>query len=256
MDDENMIWSVPPSKMSIDCGEVHVWAVSLQFSNDSLNRLTEILAPAERLRARTFHFDVDRNRYIVGRAAMRTILARYLCVQPERVRLDYGFHGKPQLAGFFAETGLQFNLAHCENLAVMALGHRAVGIDVERIREIDGNVAVASTFCSPNELKEFQQLPCARRDAAFFRLWTRKEAWLKATGSGIGHSLQNVEVSFLPGDSPRFIRLPQEAGELATAWSLRELIPAFGFLAALAVPGEISRVDCWTHVEDEKLAYA
>jgi 4'-phosphopantetheinyl transferase len=257
MDDENILWPAPPADVSLDWDSVHVWAVSLQVSDDTLSRLATMLVSAERRRAESFHFDRDRNRFIAGRGMLRTLLGRYLHAQPEAIWLEYGPNGKPLLAGRFARSGLQFNLTHCEDLALLAVARgRVVGVDLERIRTLNGAQEMAAFFCSPRENAEFQSLPPGERDAAFFRIWTRKEAWLKATAKGIGQSLEKVEVSFQAGEAARFIHLPEEAGTLASGWNLRELTPAPGFVAALAMPGETARLSCWKYKEEKELEYA
>jgi 4'-phosphopantetheinyl transferase len=205
-----------------------------------------MLAAAERRRAEAFHFDRDRNRFIAGRGTLRSILGLYLHTPPLTVELAVGSHGKPLLAGRFARSGLHFNLAHCEDLALVAVTRGCVvGVDLERVRRVDGAEEMAAYFCSPRENAELQSLPPDERDTAFFRLWTRKEAWLKATGMGVGESLQKVEVSFRSNQAARFVRLPEEGGTRANGWSLRELTPALGFVAALAMPGETAEISCW-----------
>jgi 4'-phosphopantetheinyl transferase len=258
MDDDDIIWSAPPGAASLDWETVHVWAMSLQVPGEEMNRLAKMLVPSERRRAQSFHFDRDRNRFVVGRGLVRTLLAHYLHTQPEAIWLEYSPNGKPLLAGRFARSGLQFNLAHCEDLALLAVARgRVVGIDLERIRVIDDAQETAAWFCSPRENYEFQSLPPDERAPAFYRLWTRKETWLKAIGQGIGQSLEKVEVSFLPGEPARFVRLPDEVGTPASGWNLQELTPATGFVAALTVPGEAARLFCWKYKKkEEEFAYA
>jgi 4'-phosphopantetheinyl transferase len=258
MDDDDILWPAPPVHVSLDRQSVHVWAVSLQVPDDVLNRLAKMLAPAERRRAESFHFDRDRNRFMAGRGTLRTILGYYLHAPPPTVELTVGSHGKPSLEGPLARGGLHFNLAHCEDLALLAVTRGCVvGVDLERIRAMDNTEEMAACFCSPRESAEFQFLPPGERATAFFRLWTRKEAWLKATGQGIGESLDSVEVSFRAGQAACFIRLPEESGPPASAWSLRELTPALGFVAALALPGEATEISCWHwKKQKEELEYA
>jgi 4'-phosphopantetheinyl transferase len=256
MDDDEKLWPSPPDVLSVAWEDVHVWAISLQISSVALGHFAIMLAPNERQRADAFHFDRDRDRYMAGRGTLRTILARYLNTHPRTIALEYGPHGKPTLAERFARSRLQFNLAHCEDRAVLAVARgRAVGIDLERVRSMDDAQEMAADFCSPRENDEFQCLPPIDRDAAFFRLWTRKEAWLKATGEGVGRSLDKVEVSFRKGQAPCFIRLPEEAGPPAGGWRLHELTPAPGFVAALALPGQEARVSCWNWKQEEPIEY-
>src|SRR5262249_20814147 len=108
-----------------------------------------------------------------------------------------------------------------------------VGVDVEWIRELHDAEELVSRFFSPRESRVFHELPSEIRPAAFFNLWTRKEAWLKATGEGIGYLLDRVEVSFLPWEPGRLLRLP--GWEDGASWSLLDLKTARGFAAALAI---------------------
>jgi 4'-phosphopantetheinyl transferase len=126
-------------------------------------------------------------------------------------------------------------------IAVTASGE--IGVDVERVRVLEDFDELVARFFSKREMEEFRRLEPEEQPAAFFNLWTRKEAWLKATGEGILHSLKNVEVSFLPGEPPRFLNLPTETGH-TSGWDLRELSPGPGFTGALATSGGITRVEC------------
>jgi 4'-phosphopantetheinyl transferase len=119
-----------------------------------------------------------------------------------------------------------------------------VGVDVERIRPMRDADRIAERFFSAREAEAFCKVPPAEQDAAFFSLWTRKEAWLKATGDGISESLSKFEVTFLPEDEPRVLAI---AGDTAAgaAWSLCALNPASGFVGALAVQHRGVQLQCW-----------
>ncbi|MGO8698131.1 MAG: 4'-phosphopantetheinyl transferase family protein [Limisphaerales bacterium] len=125
----------------------------------------------------------------------------------------------------------------------------AIGIDVERIRPLIEADHLVARFFSARENAVFHDLPPAQKPVAFFNLWTRKEAWLKATGQGIGDLLHAVEVSFLPGEPARFLSLPEDA-QATASWILHELEPPSGFVAALAISAQTTslRCCCW----DEK----
>jgi 4'-phosphopantetheinyl transferase len=147
----------------------------------------------------------------------------------------YGPQGKPALAGVWSASGWHFNLAHSLDLALLAVTRSGpVGVDVERIRPLRDVDQLVSRFFSPRESAAFQALPAEQKPDAFFRLWTRKEAWLKATGEGIAESLGRVEVSFLPGEPARLLSLPGGPAALS-GWRLHDLDPGPGFIAALAV---------------------
>jgi 4'-phosphopantetheinyl transferase len=119
-----------------------------------------------------------------------------------------------------------------------------VGVDVERIRTLSDAEGVAGRFFSERESNGLKALSANQRPAAFFNLWTRKEAWLKATGDGIGGGLNQVEVTFEADEPARLISLFGNA-ESARDWSLIALNPAPEFVGALAVPAREVRVSCW-----------
>jgi 4'-phosphopantetheinyl transferase len=242
MDQKNLLWPLPPVQLSLGATDVHVWAANLDLSIETLAYFACTLSEQEQQRAARFHFDKHHNRFIAGRGILRSLLASYLDCAPDEVQFVYGANGKPALAGQFAESRLHFNLAHSENLALIAvtlLG--AVGIDVEEIRPVSDADELVERFFSPRENAQFQQLSTEQKDVAFFNLWTRKEAWLKATGEGIGHSLNRVEVTFLPGEAASLLALPE--GVLSKdEWVLRELLPAGGFVGAVALPNVRSSI--------------
>jgi 4'-phosphopantetheinyl transferase len=194
-----------------------------------------LLAPGEAERAARFRFEGGRHRAIAGRGQLRAVLGRCLGADPAALEFSYGPHGKPALAGVWSGSGWHFNLAHSADLALLAVTRSGpVGVDVERLRPLADAGQLVSRFFSPREDAAFRPLPEDRKAAAFFRLWTRKEAWLKATGEGIAHSLDRVEVSFLPGEPARFLSLPEGPAALSR-WRLHDLDCAPGFVAALAV---------------------
>src|SRR5207249_8265351 len=142
-----------------------------------------------------------RDRFIVGRAVLRLILAGYVHELPRRLRFDYGPHGKPALAHDGKPHATHFNVSHSQGLAVYAITRgKEIGIDIEYVcpaRSID---AVAETAFSPWELAALQSLPPDRRQIAFFTCWTRKEAYLKARGEGLSLPLEQFDVSLAPGE--------------------------------------------------------
>lgn len=239
-------WQLVPAELACEKPrELHVWACSLDLTLPLLQALTLTLCPAEVRRADRFHFPEHRARFIAGRGVLRAVLGRCLGTEPGSLEFQYGVHGKPELTGQFAAAGLQFNLAHCENLALIAVAWNArIGIDVERIRVLTDAGELVTRFFSPREGAAFHALSAARQPEAFFNLWTRKEAWLKATGLGISQYLAQVEVTFLPGAGARLLCFPESLA-FDGPWSLRDLRPAEGFAAALCVERDIGELNCW-----------
>ena len=226
----------------LEPGELHVWAVPLEAAPERLAALAARLSPEELARAARFKFEVHRNRYIAGRGALREILGIHLATPPAALGFTYTTQGKPALAG---DPALHFNLAHSDGLALAAVTRAGpVGVDVERIRPVKDAADLVARFFSPRENEMFQQLPPAERPAAFFNLWTRKEALLKATGEGIAGGLNRVEVSFLPGEPARLLALAGDGAAVAE-WSLAALSPAPGFVGAVAVRSREVSLRCF-----------
>jgi 4'-phosphopantetheinyl transferase len=229
--------------------QVHIWAVWLDASPPIRAAYQKTLSAPELERASRFHFEEHRNRYIVAHGWLRQLLAAYLGLPAAALDFDHATKGKPALAGPVKASELQFNLAHSDNLSLVAVTHRIpVGIDVERVRPLDDAEQLVARFFSKQETSRFRSLPAAQKSAAFFNLWTRKEAWLKATGEGITHLLGQVEVSFLAGEPARLLSLPSHFPD-ASNWSLGDLNPAPGFAAAfaLAAPGAEPECRAWDH---------
>lgn len=229
-----LLWAEAPAELGLRPAETHVLALDLDRVTD-LASARSLLSREEKARAARCYNDLHRNRFIAGRSFLRTVLGKYLGIKPGSILFTYGPNGKPELGAIAAESGLRFNLAHSENLALLALTTRAeVGTDIERVRPVPEAAELVRRFFSSRETAQFGELLPEQQSPAFFNLWTRKEALLKATGEGIAHSLRSVEVSFLPYEPARLLSVPP--GIPAPGhWTLRELHPAPGFIAALVV---------------------
>ncbi len=228
-------------------GEVHVWHAALEPPDASRREeLAAALTRDERERAERLPPGPLRRRFVAARGLLREILGTYLDLEPGSVAFAYGTAGKPRLAGD-APT-LAFNLAHSEDLAVCAVAApgREVGVDVERLRPVPCMAGVAACCFSPRERALLAALGGAERVRAFFRVWTRKEAWLKATGFGLPLGPERVEVTLAAGEPARLLGVADVPG-LADAprrWSLRDLDLRPGFAAALAAAGPIRACAC------------
>lgn len=228
-------------------GEVEVWAVPLDPPEPQVAALARLLSPDEAERAARFRFERHRRRYAVGRGALRTLLGRYLGVPPREVAFGYGAKGKPFLAAppsapapsALAGTApgpLHFNLSNSEELALIAFcGEAEVGTDVERLRPMPDGLDIAERFFSAAERQALAAQPPEERDRAFFRCWTRKEAYLKAVGDGITAPLDAFDVTLAAGEPPCMRSIDGDPAR-AAAWALVHVEPAAGYLGALALP--------------------
>jgi 4'-phosphopantetheinyl transferase len=222
---------------------VHVWVASLDLSAAKISSLKETLSRDECARAERFHSERDQNRFIAGRGLLRAMLGSYLDTPPEQLEFSYSPQGKPALANAPGPNELHFNLAHSRDLIVIAVTRACpVGVDVEWVRPVNEAEGIAERFFSPGEVAKLKALPEAQRLTAFFNLWTRKEACLKATGEGL-EKLEQIEVSFLPDDPARVLAISGNASA-AQSWMLVELAPAPGFVGALATPARGLELSC------------
>ncbi|HEY2084249.1 MAG TPA: 4'-phosphopantetheinyl transferase superfamily protein [Verrucomicrobiae bacterium] len=242
---ETIQWPARADAPPLAGNEIHVWATTLSTSAQGLEDFAAILSPDEKERARKFKFDKHRNRFIAGRGALRKILGQYLRADAVDLRFVHLTNGKPALAESFESAGIHFNLAHSDELALVAVTRLGmVGVDVECIRPVKDMDELVARFFSPRENEAFQKVPEDKKPAAFFNLWTRKEALLKATGEGITRSLSLVEVSFLPGEPARLVAISGDTAK-AAEWGLQELSPATGFTGAVAIQAKDVEVKCW-----------
>ncbi|PWU21618.1 MAG: 4'-phosphopantetheinyl transferase [Verrucomicrobia bacterium] len=239
----------PPSAPVFDAlaHDAHIWVAGLDLTGEVPSRLRETLSRAELQQVARFHFDKLRDRFVAAHGILRVILSRYLRDNTWGKALEFkiGPYGKPALAGSYARCGLQFNLSHSDDLMLLAVTRAgAIGVDIERIRPMEDATDLVERFFSPRENSAFRKLPAAQQPDAFFNLWTRKEAWLKATGEGIGSLLNRVEVSFYPEAEARLLRLPRGHASPAK-WTMRELSPASGYAAAVAIEAPNVTMRSW-----------
>jgi 4'-phosphopantetheinyl transferase len=238
-------WPTPPAGFSLGAHDVHVWAATLLLPQERAAIYESSLSTDERTRTARFMFERDRRRFVAGRGILRAILSNYVQRQPAQIRFNYSEHGKPSLAGLSSNEQIHFNLAHSEDLAVVAVSRiPVIGIDVERLRPMNDAEGIAERFFSARESKLLKSLPSDQKLTGFFNLWTRKEAWLKATGEGLGESLDQIEVSLRPGEPAWLLSIFNDV-QAAEKWTLRELVPAPGYLGALAVPTNDFQAHCW-----------
>jgi 4'-phosphopantetheinyl transferase len=222
---------IPPIP-AIPPGHIHAWFVSLDRSAYGERDWRAILSSEERERAAQFRFDRDRDRYIAAHGILRVILSSYL---PQPPSLIYGANGKPALAC----GSLHFNLSHADDRAVIAVSATTeLGVDLERVR-VESDARSIAEFCfSPSERKALSLLPQSLQAEAFFKCWTRKEAFVKALGDGLSYPLTAFSVSLggspdeSPDDPPRILDLAGDE-QAAAQWSVRHLAPESGYVGAI-----------------------
>jgi 4'-phosphopantetheinyl transferase len=217
----------------VPTGRVDVWRVRLDEPAKAGSEVV-VLSPDEIARANRFHFEKDRIHFTRCRSALRALLSEYLAIPAAEIRFEYLASGKPQLAAEQNPSALQFNVSHSANMAVIAVGseHR-LGVDIEKIRDDVDTTALAERFFSLRERAGLQALPDHLRVPGFFACWTRKEAFLKATGEGLSFPLEDFSVTTHPDLGPEIeeIKGSTDAGK---QWFLADLSVVEGFRATVA----------------------
>jgi len=209
-------------------GEAAIWLADLDAAEAGDHALA-VLSEDERARAARFVFDVHRRRFIACRAWLRQQLGERLTRAPHDLRFEYGPVGKPSLSG----GALRFNVSHSDRYALLAVADAEIGVDIEQERPLSDMDALAERVFSAAERQALAQVPAGRKAEAFFAGWTRKEAYIKARGEGIG-LLGAIEVALSPGETPRLIRVDGRPDE-PELWSMEALSPVEGFAAAVCL---------------------
>jgi 4'-phosphopantetheinyl transferase len=221
---------------------VDVWKFYLDETTPADSNLG-VLSSDEIARAARFHFEKDRTHYTRCRTVLRDVLAGYLAIPADEIRFEYAPSGKPHLASEQNPRALQFNVSHSGGMALIAVGsvHR-IGVDIEKIRAEADTTSLAERFFSSRECVGLRALPDHLRVLGFFACWTRKEAFLKATGDGLSFPLADFSVTTHPDLDPRLeeIKGSEDARE---KWFLSDFNVADGFRAALACEGGFTRVE-------------
>ncbi len=236
-------WPDAPPEIRLRPGEIHLWCAGLDVPQ-AVESILSSLSADERERAAHFAKQLLRDRFVIGRGMLRAILAKYLATDPGELQFRYGGSGKPVLAPPWGSRGLHFNLSHCEGLGLLAVADREVGIDVECVRSVASMPELVERCFTVEEKAAWRELPPDAQPRAFFLAWTRKEAWLKAVGSGFSFPLDEVGVTFAPGELARVLSVRGDAAE-AAGWWLNSCEPAAGHVAAVAVHGMPARVSRW-----------
>jgi 4'-phosphopantetheinyl transferase len=241
---EEHIWHAVSPNFDVSSERLDVWRIPLN-QNDSNLEHSGLLSPDEVDRASRFHFDLHRVRYVNCRGCVRHILGRYLHRAPTEIRFRYEVSGKPELVAEQNEQQLRFNVSHSSELALLAVTcERAVGVDVELVRDQPDCLELAKRYFSQREYQDLLTLSEEARQRAFFACWTRKEAFVKACGAGLSYPLSDFSVSVLP-DVPARIEESRPDSHSALNWSLVSLEPGERYVGAVVFEGPTCSVKQW-----------
>ncbi len=221
--------------------KLHLSWTTLADFDDRCDGFLEMLPTEEQTRAERFRIESARWRFVLARTLLRRELATIVGVEPSVLGFGVGERGKPHLAEPETAASPRFNLSHSGDFVVLVVGEVEVGVDVENLRPVANAERLAQRFFSPAERRAVFSLDGGERDHAFLRIWTQKEAYLKATGIGVGMPLCGVETEPDPQAPPRLIAIGGDTGE-ASRWKLHAIeIP--GAVCTVASLGAISHFE-------------
>ena len=222
-------WQPPPSQPKLTTKAVHLW----RFQLTSQTPLKHLINKEEQQRADRLRIPEKAQAFVVARARLRQILASYLDLDPQILNFSYGPSGKPALIG--VADAPTFNMAHSGDWGLCAVAKEGeVGVDIERLDAELDYAKLAERFFSATEKKCLQECPSWRRRRIFFRIWTRKEAWLKGKGGGFSDPDQDIGLAHISGNYTH-----------DGTWWLRSFPVTRYSLATLAVQQEFSLVRRW-----------
>lgn len=224
-------WEPPPKELAFAPDAIHLWSASLDDAVSNLNYWEKILSSDERERAERLILEQNRNRFVAGRGILRSLLGKYLQMQPEQIQFQYNRWGKPSPD---SSDILHFNLSHSNGIALFAFCKTGtIGVDIEYISPETNLEQTSALVFSKNEIATLQSvLPELRRDL-FFKYWTRKEAFMKASGEGFSVSPSEFDVSFAPENPVEKIAKDNEQST-DSDWFVQDLSVFEGYAAALA----------------------
>lgn len=241
----NPAWGPPPPQPELEDGAIHIWRSWLESSGGRLGRLAQLLSPEETDRASRLRREQDQEKFILARGALRVILSKYAGAPPETIAFANNTFGKPFLIHPAVRPVLSFNLSHSGDLVLCAVTvSRQVGVDLEQLRPIQNMQTIAQRYFAADEISFFGKFPFQEQPRAFFQIWTRKEAYIKARGHGLSIRLESFSVV----DCPKEIEEPPQGLDVETSpdvWSLSELPVDDDYVAALAVEGRGCSVKQW-----------
>ena len=226
----------------IDPGEIHVWRLALDVPPQQARQLEQLISDEERRRAEGFRLRRHRHRFVARRGLLRSILASYLQCSPRGLRFVFGDQGKPALGGSAGRTGIQFNLSHSADRALLAVARRRrVGLDIERVDPAVDVTGLIETCCTTSEIAQISRQPQRHRSELFLRAWTRKEAVAKACGRGLSLAPEEIEVSVTAAPPARLLSIEGDR-RAALRWLVYDLAVDAQYAAALAAEVPCCRI--------------
>lgn len=226
------------TSLKINANSVHLWLVEISSLDSSI--FDDFFSTEEIRKAEAFFFSKDRQTFLVCRGLLRFLTGKYLNIDASRIEFRYNRYGKPEIADrtfgdFF------FNLSHSGDFGLLAFRQNfPIGVDLESIKKIDYQTLSRNVFSTIEQI-EFNSVPDNLKSIAFFRGWTRKEAFIKAIGKGLSFPLQDFSVSLRPEKKTSEVVFNFENTTLPGEWEIIDVSCPEGYCGALAIshPSEV-----------------
>ena len=217
------------SRLEIGSYHVDIWFANFALSAQSLDLFTALLDEVELSRMASFKFKYLRYQFVCAHGLLRILLSIYAKREPKDLAFKLGAYGKPELVD---AEGLSFSLSHTgQSVALAVARHVDIGLDIEQIKPIADRRSLIERFFSTKELVLYDETAHAEQESVFFKLWTRKEAFIKGLGLGLSYPLDVFSVGI---SEPVSL-----TGKGTEEWSLHHLEPGLGLTGALAVRSHI-----------------
>lgn len=228
--------------MQLEADEIHIWTAELSPGPGQESAQFAVLSQEERERAERFRFPIHKSRFIATRFMLRKILSEYLNIAPQAIVFAYTQHQKPYLK-FPENSRVQFNVSNSDDLGLFAITlDNAIGVDIEKIQD-DFKQPVAERFFSAREYAELMQLPPSEQIKGFYRIWSRKEALIKAVGKGLSIPLTSFSVA--ASDIIETVELED------VHWHLIPLKIHTGYESAVAINNAIHKISFCSYIDQE-----
>ncbi len=239
------LWNRPLPWPTLSPGNIHIWYASLDSQGAGAGSLVSTLSFEELVRAHNFPTELSMRRFIACRGILRSMLTSYLNAQPTDITLEYGSHGKPYLGAKFAASRIRFNVAHSRGAAIFGFAlDQDLGVDLEHVTQLQAAPEIADRFFSNPEKALMNSLAGKEKEVVFFKIWTGKEAYLKAQGTGLTLNLSEIEVPIQSNETNSLVAIRRSNGQGPSLF-VSHVTPAYGLMAAIVVENDGYRISYW-----------
>ena len=232
--------------MELNKNEVHIWHFDLDKFNKDKTLIEKILSQDELNRANSFHFEIDRDRFICSHGVLRLLISVYSGFSPPSINFSFNNFGKPSVAKLLNKSGFQFNLSHSENIACCCFTKNShIGIDIEFLGSTPNFWELAERYFSEFENQQLSSSPKKNFQIGFYNCWTSKEAVIKALGEGLSFPLKDFSVNIEPLPVNKAKNYTLEVDKLSAKLFIETFRIYPDFIGACAVMGNFKSTTYW-----------